>query len=1715
MILTSDLTKTPLPLADTGLSTTASTTALDLTPAAEPIGCLSCDVLELARSADRLTSSIIFVDAAVADAPSLLPGLQGASVIQLNADQDGIDQITQALSQYQNLDSIHIVSHGSSASLSLGSSSLGAATIDRYQAQLQDWGRALTADGDLLLYGCQVADGAAGLDFIQRLGSSTGADVAASTDDTGNADLGGNWLLEATTGSIESPLAFTAESRDRYASLLAPGTSFTYSNFADLSQIQRNGSAVAAGNSLRLTAAVGGQAGSAFYRSPIALDANTSFNSQFRFRLGDGNGTSGADGFAFVLQNTSAGLTALGGPGGAIGYEGTGLGSIALKFDTFQNTGDLSSNFVRLLRDGSNGNPIGAGATTPIDLNSGTPVNAWVDYDGPTNTLRLYLSTTATKPTAATLTQVVDLPSILGSQAYVGFSGGTGGLTNNQDIQNWTFSSTGTAGGGGPNGTGTGLTGTYYDNVDFSGPSFSRTDATVNFDWGNGSPDPRIGADTFSVSWNGRIQPRYSETYTFSTTSDDGVRLRINGQTIIDRFIDQAPTTATGTITLVAGQLYDIQMDYYERGGGAVAKLAWASASQALEIVPPSQLYPGTPATVGTGTGLTGTYYDNINFTNPVLTRTDSTVNFNWGGGSPDPTIGADTFSVQWRGEVQAQYNETYTFYTTTDDGVRLKVNGQTLVDRLINQSPTTASGQITLVAGQKYSIELDYFENGGGASSVLEWSSASQARQVIPRSQLYSPVGGNQIAFANSGITVDESAGTATVNIVRTGNLSSASTVNYTIAGSGTNPATPGQDFVASNGTASFAVGVASVPVSIQIVNDTINEPTETLRLSLGAVTGTGTTLGAIATSDVTITDNDNPLGTITLANGGFNVSESVGTTSINILRTGDVSGTATVNYTIEGSGTSPATDGQDFIGGTRTATFGPGVASVPVNIQILNDTVNEPTETFRVGLTSVSGANLGTTRNANIGINDDDVPLGSGNGLFGEYYGSRDFQNLLLTRQNEVVDFNWGDGSPDPTINSNNFSVRWSGQIEAVYSEQYTFRTNSDDGIRVFINNQQIVDGFFDQGGTTFVQGTINLVAGQRYDIRVEYYERQGGALAKLQWFSPSQALQVVPQSRLYSSPGPGQFVVDRDNITVNENGTADIRINRVGGTVGTATVNFATANGTAIAGSDYSATSGTLTFNPGDSSKLVTVAIATDTLIEANETFRLQLSNATGGATIGTRNSATLFIQDDDTGNFTREILVGNPAPGGSANDLNRLTGPTAIDFTPVVTGQPQLMYIAEKQGVVRVRDMVTGQLYPTKFLDIREKVNIANDRGLIGMAVDPDFYNGKPFLYLAYTYDPPEALAGPAGSNQGLDGSGNRPSRIVRVTADATKGYREVVAGSEEILIGKNSLWQYTSNPDQNYTEPGSPAFSQPPSGIVNGTTIVAPADQIEVGANNVRNIRDYLATDADSHSIGALTFGPNRELYVSSGDGASYNGTGTGDPRTRRAQDTKNLSGKILRINPDTGAGIAGNPFYNPLDPQSNESKVFNWGLRNPFRTALQPGTNELWMGDVGWNTWDEVNRGGGQNYGWPYFEGGDGVSLRTPEKRTDPEAIAFYATNPTVTAPVVGINHFTDAGQRNVAVVVGDFYKGNLFPSVYNNALFFTNASPDNPNTFQSVVYALTFDAAGNPETPKVFRTGDAAGIVQMKMGPDGYLYFVNVSDRAQPQGVVGRWRPA
>ena len=160
------------------------------------------------------------------------------------------------------------------------------------------------------------------------------------------------------------------------------------------------------------------------------------------------------------------------------------------------------------------------------------------------------------------------------------------------------------------------------------------------------------------------------------------------------------------------------------------ASLSASSAVQGL----------GTAA-VSNGSGLLGQYYDNADLTNLKLTRTDPTINFNWSNGeSPGSEIAPTTFSVRWTGAVEAKYSETYTFYTISDDGVRLWVNGQQLVNNWTNHGFTENSGTLNLVAGQKYDIKIEYYQATGPAIAQLWWSSSSQTQDIISQAQLYKP---------------------------------------------------------------------------------------------------------------------------------------------------------------------------------------------------------------------------------------------------------------------------------------------------------------------------------------------------------------------------------------------------------------------------------------------------------------------------------------------------------------------------------------------------------------------------------------------------------------------------------------------------------------------------------------------------------------------------------------------------------------------------------------------------------------------------------------------------------------------------------------------------------------------------------------------------------------------------------------------------------------
>ncbi|MBI3570223.1 MAG: DUF11 domain-containing protein [Gammaproteobacteria bacterium] len=135
-----------------------------------------------------------------------------------------------------------------------------------------------------------------------------------------------------------------------------------------------------------------------------------------------------------------------------------------------------------------------------------------------------------------------------------------------------------------------GLKGDYHDNPDFTGLVISRIDSKVDFNW-SGSPTTGVSADTFSVRWSGKVNPQYSQIYTFYVKSNDGARLWVNGQLLIDNWGPHGTVENSGTIALTAGQLVDIKLEYWDNTGTAVAKLSWSSPSRSKQVIPSARLY--------------------------------------------------------------------------------------------------------------------------------------------------------------------------------------------------------------------------------------------------------------------------------------------------------------------------------------------------------------------------------------------------------------------------------------------------------------------------------------------------------------------------------------------------------------------------------------------------------------------------------------------------------------------------------------------------------------------------------------------------------------------------------------------------------------------------------------------------------------------------------------------------------------------------------------------------------------------------------------------------------------------------------------------------------------------------------------------------------------------------------------------------------------------
>ncbi len=368
----------------------------------------------------------------------------------------------------------------------------------------------------------------------------------------------------------------------------------------------------------------------------------------------------------------------------------------------------------------------------------------------------------------------------------------------------------------------------------------------------------------------------------------------------------------------------------------------------------------------------------------------------------------------------------------------------------------------------------------------------------------------------------------------------------------------------------------------------------------------------------------------------------------------------------------------------------------------------------------------------------------------------------------------------------------------------------------------------------------------------------------------------------------------------------------------------------------------------------------------------------------------------------------LVFALPSPGEAHGVLRgfvdeRVVGGFTLPVTFVRLPDGRLL-VAEKAGVVRV--VKNGAMLPDAFLDIRTRVNDYWDRGLLGLAADPDFaVNG--FVYLFYVHeDDPLTFSGP------------KTSRVIRVTAS---GDTADLSTEFVLLTG--------------------------------------------------------LPADSPSHDGGALRFGPDGMLWITTGDAASFNAV---DPLALRTQQLDSHAGKLLRVD-RLGRGLADNPFWTG-DAHAVRSKVWAYGFRNPFRLTFRPGSGRPYIADVGANDWEEVNavvRGG--NHGWPCIEG--------PAPQAGYQALAecqaLYAGGPAgVVMPIVSYPHVTGTA----SITGGAFYTGTAFPPMYRGAYLFGDFS-------RGALHAVAIDAADTAAGPiRGFGTG-IDGVVDVQADGDVLLY--------------------
>jgi hypothetical protein len=241
----------------------------------------------------------------------------------------------------------------------------------------------------------------------------------------------------------------------------------------------------------------------------------------------------------------------------------------------------------------------------------------------------------------------------------------------------------------------------YFGNTTLAGSAaVTACESSIDYNWGNGGP-AGVGSDGFSARWTGTFDFGAGGAYTFVSTTDDGMRVWVDNVLVIDQWKPQAPTTYQATKVLAAGT-HVVKVEYYESGGGAVARASWVKDCLVGQLL--------------------GQYYNNTTLTGTAtLVRCESAINYDWGTGGPGGGIAVDGFSARWSGSFDFAARN-YTFWARTDDGVRIYVDDVLVLDRWYDRAPALSEVTRLMTAG-RHTVRIEYYENGGGAVAQIGWN--------------------------------------------------------------------------------------------------------------------------------------------------------------------------------------------------------------------------------------------------------------------------------------------------------------------------------------------------------------------------------------------------------------------------------------------------------------------------------------------------------------------------------------------------------------------------------------------------------------------------------------------------------------------------------------------------------------------------------------------------------------------------------------------------------------------------------------------------------------------------------------------------------------------------------------------------------------------------------------------------------------------------------